>query len=51
MTALIALNDVAEKEVKFTLDFLPKAKAEEKYLNVLQVTEKGRHNRPNQCHS
>ena len=44
VTALIVLNDVAEKEVKFTLDFLPKAKAEKKYLNVLQVDEDDRHN-------
>ena len=51
MTALVVVNDVAKREVKFTSDFLSKVKAEEKYLNVLQVDEDDRHNRTNQFHS
>jgi hypothetical protein len=47
---LKVVNDAAERGVKLASDFLPKAKVEEKYQNVLQVVENDRHSRPNQRH-
>ena len=42
------VNDSAERGVKLGSDFLSAAKIEERYQNVLQVTENDRRRVPNQ---
>ena len=47
LKSINVVNDPAERAVKMTTDFLPKAKSEMHFQNVLQVVEQDRKNQPN----
>ncbi len=46
-SALNVINDIAERGVKLSSDFLAAAKSEGHYQYVLQVVEKDRKRKPN----